>query len=487
VCSFFTACYFAADFERAGSWAALLRRHGLISHEPGGPIFLSSHCDSVQATLLVELGRWGEAEALLTRAAADFEATMSVPSWHPDIALADLRVRQGRFSEAEALLLGKDQAMQALLPTARLHLARGDHELARVAALRGLRAMGEDRLRSIELLEVLVDAELARGDANAAAAACAELAERAGGLDIPVLQVRAAAAQARVLTASGALTDALDLLAPVVERLDVGEHPHLHCQALLELTRLRDRAGDAAGAAIDARAARAVLATLDVHLPPDDVALLERLGRPPRRDHGAAPGAAVLSRSGAWWVATHAGVTVRLQDTKGLRYLAALVSCPGVEQHSLDLVDRVEGLGPADGPARRALGDAGEVLDARARIAYRHRIEQLRAEADEALAAGLLDAAEAHEAELDQLVAQLAEAFGIGGRSRRAASAAERARLNVTRALRAALTKLADALPGAGDVLARRVRTGLFCAYEPAEGDDVRWIVQSAMNEMASR
>ena len=68
VCSFFTACYFAADFERADSWTDLLRQRGL--HRPGTPappIFLSSHCDSVQATLLVELGRWGEAEAVLTR------------------------------------------------------------------------------------------------------------------------------------------------------------------------------------------------------------------------------------------------------------------------------------------------------------------------------------------------------------------------------------------------------------------------------------
>src|SRR3954447_2074139 len=29
-CSFFTACYHAADFARADSWAELLRRHGLI-------------------------------------------------------------------------------------------------------------------------------------------------------------------------------------------------------------------------------------------------------------------------------------------------------------------------------------------------------------------------------------------------------------------------------------------------------------------------
>ena len=131
------------------------------------------------------------------------------------------------------------------------------------------------------------------------------------------------------------------------------------------------------------------------------------------------------------------------------------------------------------GPDRRALGDAGELLDARARVSYRHRIEQLRAEADEALAAGLLETAEAKQTELDQLVAQLAQAFGLGGRDRRAASAAERARLNVTRALRAATAKLAEALPHAGPALDRRIRTGLYCAYEPTDADQVRWIVQS--------
>jgi hypothetical protein len=478
VCSFFTACYFATDFERAGSWANLLRQHGLISPAPGPPAFLSGHCDSVQATLLVELGRWGEAEGVLTRAKADFEAAMPTPSWHPDIALADLRVRQGRLAEAEALLLGKDQAMQALLPAARLHLARGDHDLARAAAHRGLRVIGDDRLRAVELLTVLVDAELASGDLDAATAACAELSDRTRGLDLPALQGRVAAARARALAATGDLGGAIAALEMTVDELDGGQLPWLRATLLLDLARLRDRAGGGAAATLDAKAAAAILATLDVVLDADDVALLERLGRSAGTDR---PGAATaeLTREGKWWVASCAGSSVRLPDTKGLRYLAELMARPGVERHALDLVDRIEGIAPPGGPDRRALGDAGEVLDARARAAYRRRIEQLRAEADEALAADQLDAAEARQAELDQLVAQLARAFGLGGRGRRAASVAERARLNVTRALRAAIAKLADAMPGAGDVLDRRVRTGLYCVYEPAPGDQVRWIVQS--------
>jgi hypothetical protein len=144
-------------------------------------------------------------------------------------------------------------------------------------------------------------------------------------------------------------------------------------------------------------------------------------------------------------------------------------------------VDRVEGV-PGEGEVdRRALGDAGEMLDGRARESYRRRIEELRSETEDAIAAGNIDRAESMQEELDQLVRQLAGAFGLGGRSRRASSAAERARLNVTRALRSAISAVADAMPVGGADLDRGIRTGLYCAYEPGDSE-VRWIVQSGMN-----
>src|SRR5690606_27248322 len=114
-------------------------------------------CNSVQAALLVELGRWSEAERVLLAAIADFELAMSVPAWHPNIELAELRIRQGRLAEAEQLLVGRTGSVLALLPSARLHLARGDVDLARATAERGLRAVGDDRLRGAELLALLVD------------------------------------------------------------------------------------------------------------------------------------------------------------------------------------------------------------------------------------------------------------------------------------------------------------------------------------------
>jgi hypothetical protein len=468
-CSLFTACYYALDFDRAASWGDLLRQHGVLSPH-GSTVMLSNHCDTVRALLLCELGRWTEAEELLARAQSDYEAVLpGFTSWHPAILLADLRIRQGRLVDAEQLLLGRDVAFEALLPAARLHLARGDHDLARAAATRGLRALAGDHLRAVELLTTLVEVELAVG---AAARAAAELTERIEEAGLVTLQIRAAAPRARVQAALGSAADAVAVLEEALARVDPGS-PWLRLTLLVELARQRASAGDAAGARLDAEAAAGALAQLDVVLPAADVELLRSLAR-----HASpADDAARLHRDGRWWTVSLGATSVRLADTKGLRYLAELVASPGRERHALDLVDLVEGVG-RDGPARRALGDAGPVLDAAARTAYRRRIEELRAECDEALAAENPDRAEALAAELDLLVVQLAQAFGLGGRDRRAASAVERARLNVTRAIRSAIAKLLEALPEAGATLDRGVRTGTYCRYERLDGDPP-WIVHT--------
>jgi hypothetical protein len=56
---------------------------------------------------------------------------------------------------------------------------------------------------------------------------------------------------------------------------------------------------------------------------------------------------------------------------------------------------------------------------------------------------------------------------GLGGRARRAGSAAERARSAVQRRIKNALGRIADADPELGAVLSRSVRTGNFCVYLP--------------------
>ena len=55
----------------------------------------------------------------------------------------------------------------------------------------------------------------------------------------------------------------------------------------------------------------------------------------------------------------------------------------------------------------------------------------------------------------------------MGGRARRAGSMAERARVSVTRALRAAIERLEKANPTLGKHLDTTIRTGTFCSYTP--------------------
>ncbi len=474
VCSFFTACYYAAEFDRASHWVEDLRRVGLVGAAPGSPVFLNSHCDAVEATALIELGRWSEAEAVLTRAVAEFEACVPIPSWHPAIALADLRIRQGRLADAEALLVGKDGHMQALLPAARLHLARGDLPLALATANRGLRMVGADRLRGVELLALVVEAELYAGRLEAASQACRLMTERADGLAVLRLRVLAGAMRARVLAASGDLAEAISTMERSVDALP-GGLPLMRIALTLDLVRLHEQAGNRAAARVEAGRAASALAGLDVTLPADDRALLGRYAR-------SEPSLRVLTarlvhdRDG--WCASCDGVRARLPATKGLRYVAELVRAPGVERHVLDLVDCVEGAARG-APDRHRLGDAGDLLDATSRRAYRHRVEELRAQVEEALAAGADDRAAVLQDECDQVIGQLAAAFGLSGRSRTAASAAERARLNVTRSLRTAVARISADLPEAGRVLDRRLRTGLYCAFEPGPDDPVAWVVQS--------
>lgn len=470
VCSFFTACYHVGAIERAGEWTDLLRRHGLLGPEPGVPIFLSSHCDRLRANLLVEHGRWSDAEAVLTQALHAVEDVMPVPAWHPLLGLAELRLRQGRAREAEQLLLGLDQTLDALLPMARVHLDRGDLDLARRVAQRGLRMAGDDRVRAVDLLAVLVDVELAGDDVAAAARLAEDLAERIHGCALPALRARAHAALAAVHAARGAVDEAVALLERTVDDLAGQRLPSLELDLRLRLARLRESLGSLDAARGDAEAARLLLSRLDVAPRPEDLAVLDRLAPA----GPAAPTSAVLSsRPDRGWSVTWEGTTALLPASKGLAYLSVLLADPGVERHALDLVDRVEG-GGGD-VDRRRLGDAGEVIDAAARRAYRRRIEALRSEIEDALDGGELDRAEGLHVELDALVGQLAAAFGLGGQARRASSAAERARLNVTRALRSAIGRIGASLPEPAAALDRGVRTGLYCAYAPHEGDEVRW------------
>ena len=188
-----------------------------------------------------------------------------------------------------------------------------------------------------------------------------------------------------------------------------------------------------------------------------------------------APAAAadVFRREGDYWSVVFDGQTVRVRDLKGMRYLARLLAEPGREFHVLDLVAAETGRGGAGRHRRgRPAGHARRATRAsfstpQAKEAYRRRLAEIDEDIAEARAIGDVQRAAQADAERDFLVQELARAFGLGGRGRRAASSSERARAGVTRAIRQAIARIGEHHPRLGEHLGRTIRTGTYCAYAP--------------------
>src|SRR4029453_13133310 len=119
-----------------------------------------------------------------------------------------------------------------------------------------------------------------------------------------------------------------------------------------------------------------------------------------------------------------------------------------------------------DVEARRDLhSDAGEVIDAQARVTYKRRLAELHEELEEARGFNDLGRIEPLEAEIDFITQELARAISFGGRHRKVGSTSERARINVSRAIAAAVKRITDEHPALGEHLAATVHTGTFCSY----------------------
>jgi hypothetical protein len=213
--------------------------------------------------------------------------------------------------------------------------------------------------------------------------------------------------------------------------------------------------------------------------------LVAQVGKPAPAEQGDSGD--LFRREGQYWTIRYEGSVAHLEDSKGLAYLARLLAHPARELHVADLQAAAAGTprvvptaaeepaGSGELQVRPGLGDAGTMLDSQAKAAYRARLDELQAELDEAERCN--DPARAARAEQERqfLVSELARAVGLGGRDRRAAAHAERARLNVTRAIRAAMANLARANPALGQHLAATIRTGRYCSYTPDPRAPVTW------------
>jgi hypothetical protein len=236
----------------------------------------------------------------------------------------------------------------------------------------------------------------------------------------------------------------------------------LHEYALL----LRQRAapGDLPAASAALAEARAIAA---------DCGMTRLLVVLDQHDQPDQPGSALtLNREDDFWLIGYADARTRVPDSLGLRYLDLLVRNPGRELAAAELLRLAAATGPAGAvsPAdglHDASGAPADILDRQARAAYRQRLAGLDEELAEAEEWHDTERASRLRAEKDFLVRELAAATGLGGRPRQLGSESERARLNVTRAIRTAISRIRDRAPDAAAHLDQAVRTGTRCSYNP--------------------
>ena len=461
-CELVCALQGLAQYDAAEEWTEAMERW-CKTNAIGS---LHGRCRVHRAEVLRLRGSLDEAESEALAAYEELRPYLRRELGWPLTELGRIRLRKGDVDGAEQALLAAHRAGWDPQPgLALVKLARGD-----VAAAAGFIRDALDRpprvpskelppdteLQRAPLLEAQVEIEIAAGNIDRARAAADELKLVADRFHSKALVAGASLARGRVRLAEGDATAAQELLSEAVRLWNEVGAPYEAAVARMSFAEALAAGGSDRQAALELQAAHAAFERIDVagtHEQP-------------------AAEVSVSRREGDYWSLMFEGRTVHVRDLKGMRYLARLFAHPGREFHVLDLVaaespgNTFEETGRAV-LSRAALGDAGEMLDARAKSAYRRRLTETEADMEQARALGDTERAAQAEFERDFLVRELSRAVGLGGRDRRAASASERARVAVTRAIRHAIASIRGHDRELGAHLDAAIRTGTYCAYAP--------------------
>jgi tetratricopeptide (TPR) repeat protein len=420
---------------------------------------LHGRCRVHRAEILRLRGACDEAEREALVACEELSPYLRREMGWPLSELGRIRLRKGDVDGAEeALLAAHRVGWEAQPGLALVRLAQGDAAAAaasiRDALERPSRVPSKELppdtdLQRAPLLDAQVEIEIAVGALERARAAADELERVAARFVSKALVAGATLARGRVRLAEGHVADAERCCSEAARLWNEIGAPYESALARMVLAEALRAGGSEDQAVLELRASRTILDRIEV-------------------PGGATTETNVFRREGDYWSVVFEGRTVRVRDLKGMRYLAQLLAHPGREFHVLDLV-------AAETGQQMALGDAGEILDERAKSAYRRRLAEIEEDIEQARALGD-DRREAQaDAERDVLVRELAHAVGLGGRDRRAASASERARSGVTRAIRQGIARIGEHHHELGEHLNQAVRTGTYCAYVPDRGAPTAW------------
>lgn len=275
-CKMLLCCELALDVRRAQQWMQVAASFGSRSNAP----WVSAICRTHYGGILTAAGRWDEAERELARSIDLYDASYGGLRSSALVRLADLRVRQGKYDEAARLLLGFEFDAYAVRPLARLHLARGETDLASRILRRSLGSVGDHPLQAPEIA-LLAEVEVAAGRLNEARAQCDRLTSMAAATGLP--HIRALAAYTAGVTCAAAdEAAALDHLEGALAGFAAAGLPLEEARTRLAIAR-QVAASSPTVAVTEARSALSVFDSLAADSEADAAAsLLRDLGKPGR-------------------------------------------------------------------------------------------------------------------------------------------------------------------------------------------------------------
>ena len=200
----FTACEMmdsysrCAQYERMAQW---IRAADRFVERYGCP-YLNASCRTHYGEVLFATGDWARAEEELRAALRLSENSLPAVQAKALASLAELRLSQGRVEEAERLMAGFEDHKASAPVCARIYLLRDKFALAAATARRWLDVIGEDRLGSTPLQEVLGEAEIGQAQIEAATERGRSLAETGSTLDCQVMLARGERLQGWALAAA---------------------------------------------------------------------------------------------------------------------------------------------------------------------------------------------------------------------------------------------------------------------------------------------
>jgi tetratricopeptide (TPR) repeat protein len=483
-CELVCALQGLAQYDVAEEWTEAMERWC----ETNAIGSLRGRCRVHRAEILRLRGLFHEAESQALMACEELRPHLQRELGWPLNELGRIRLHKGDLAGAQDALLAAHRAGWDPQPgLALVRLAQGDAATAvasiREALERPMRVPSKERppnsdLQRAPLLEAQVEIEIAAGDLGRARLAADELDLVAARFDSKALVASAALARGRVRLTGGDAAGAEQSLSEAVRLWTEVGAPYEAALARMSLADAHAARGSEHRAVLERQAAHTILEGIQAAPSAAPPAHVEHHDPPDERQVTSLN---VFRREGDYWTVIFDGHTVRVRNLKGMRHLARLLADPGREHHVLDLAaDETSRSAQADsGPTtnlpRSPLGDAGEILDAQAKDAYRRRLTEIDDDIEQARATGDAERAAQADTERDFLVRELARAFGLSGRGRRAASASERARAGVTRAVRHAIARIGEHHPQLGEHLSRTIRTGTYCAYLPDPRAPAGW------------